>query len=827
MQLYDCMTDGAAVRLMRRINPDEVVAYGAAVMAAGLSSEQSVEYGGLIDVIPLSLGIQTAGGFMTTVLNRNAQMLFSTNKDGQDWKEMASIKVFQGERRMARNNHFLGSFQIKGIPAAPRGVPQIQVLFKVDENGLLTVEANSKDSGKRSELVIKQERFLSGEQIQESLSEAASFPSVVCRFLLASQAESFAKDDQREFDRAEARMALKALVRSLHSAAESASEEDAGIFLEAASEGQDWLAANPDAEAEEIHEKREEHRAAPDGRFLLLCKFRASTRISKGAFCKSPVGAMCAGAASSQEEKPTKTPKPGEALSSIAYLRAAEAQFHFRGALAAIGGVLLLAGCFWAAVRFLTSQSYLVPILAGIVCIAISAAADPQGLLRHLPEEDAKLSLRLRNRQACSQGTNACVQLLLSGVTGLTQLTMDCHGTIFEVYDHGFMLTELPRGWQPIVNSSGRLARVAKVALDPHGTAYFLSEEGELLMMVSAVRYLEHASSSDEELKLEFVDKTKLPADVRLDAWRNRPMESPRDLDLDENFSPSTFAPSPAEMATDDEDVQDFLLNRRIFDIIHDDSPVTNAIRKWGRVQLLAMQSGSSEGGVREIVQSMGPDFVNLVLCRSFLSFFPSLLQQLMLPVVIPLGADEGVSAGKSKSGLARPAAAWPQEDGRPGAPPISWILRFLQQRNEAKMQKITEPELLPLVVPNIFGVLTERSRTLAYSLLHKLKVCAAAAGAGCVVYAATLFRGFGRKALLEGLASGGLGTMVKDGEESRKKARLAAVLGLLSAGGAIVVGMSFERFNRRPKDPSSLQPSTDRPFEPEREASPPSSEVS
>ncbi|CAE7424012.1 hsp-3 [Symbiodinium microadriaticum] len=231
--------------LMRRINPDEVVAYGAAVMAAGLSSEESVEYGGLIDVIPLSLGIQTAGGFMTTVLNRNAQlpaensMLFSTNKDGQ---EMASIKVFQGERRMARNNHFLGSFQIKGIPAAPRGVPQIQVLFKVDENGLLTVEANSKDSGKRSELVIKQERFLSGEQIQESLSEA----------------ESFAKDDQREFDRAEARMALKALIRSLHSAAESASEEDAGIFQEAASEGQDWLAANPDAEAEEIHEKREE-----------------------------------------------------------------------------------------------------------------------------------------------------------------------------------------------------------------------------------------------------------------------------------------------------------------------------------------------------------------------------------------------------------------------------------------------------------------------------------------------------------------------------------------------------------------------------------------
>ncbi|CAE7510168.1 unnamed protein product [Symbiodinium pilosum] len=140
------------------------------------------------------------------------------------------------------------------------------------------------------------------------------------------------------------------------------------------------------------------------------------------------------------------------------------------------------------------------------------------------------------------RSTNSCVQLLLSGATGLTQLTMDSHGTIFEVYDHGFLLTELPRGWQPIVNSSGRLARVAKVALDPHGTAYFLSEGGELLMMVSAVRYLERSTPDDDELKLEFVDKAKIPADAHLD------------LDFDENFSPSTFAPSPgAEMTTDEE----------------------------------------------------------------------------------------------------------------------------------------------------------------------------------------------------------------------------------------------------------------------------------
>ncbi|CAJ1365434.1 unnamed protein product [Effrenium voratum] len=135
--------------------------------------------------------------------------------------------------------------------------------------------------------------------------------------------------------------------------------------------------------------------------------------------------------------------------------------------------------------------------------------------------------------------TNPCVQLLLSGAAGLRQLTIDSQGIVFEVYDHGFMLTELPRGWQPIVNSSGRLARVAKVALDPNGTAYFLSDTGELLMMVSAVRYLERPGCQ-EELKLEFVDKKHIPFHAR--------------ADLDEHFSPSTFAPSPSVQDSDDED---------------------------------------------------------------------------------------------------------------------------------------------------------------------------------------------------------------------------------------------------------------------------------
>lgn len=133
------------------------------------------------------------------------------------------------------------------------------------------------------------------------------------------------------------------------------------------------------------------------------------------------------------------------------------------------------------------------------------------------------------------------VQLLLSGATGLRQVTIDSKGIMFEVYDQGFMLTELPRGWQPIVNSSGRLARVAKVALDSKGTAYFLSETGELLMMVSAVKYLERPSSAaQEEIKLEFVDKKSIPSYAR--------------GDMEEHFSPSTVDPSPSmEDATDDE----------------------------------------------------------------------------------------------------------------------------------------------------------------------------------------------------------------------------------------------------------------------------------
>uniref|UniRef100_A0A0N5AEQ2 Heat shock 70 kDa protein 9 n=1 Tax=Syphacia muris TaxID=451379 RepID=A0A0N5AEQ2_9BILA len=157
----------------KAVNPDEAVAIGAAIQGAVLAGDVTDVL--LLDVTPLSLGIETLGGVMTKLITRNTTIptkksqVFSTAADGQTQVE---IKVYQGEREMASNNKLLGQFSLVGIPPAPRGVPQIEVTFDIDANGIVNVSARDRGTGKEQQIVIRSSGGLSKDQIENMVREA-------------------------------------------------------------------------------------------------------------------------------------------------------------------------------------------------------------------------------------------------------------------------------------------------------------------------------------------------------------------------------------------------------------------------------------------------------------------------------------------------------------------------------------------------------------------------------------------------------------------------------------------------------------------------------